>query len=123
MEAAKKRLLTRLRKKTHVRKKIEGDSNRPRVSVFRSSKHIYVQAIDDVAGKTLASASSVEKGVKDQLSGCTGNKEAASVAGKVFGEKLKGLGVESVVFDRNGYLYHGRIASLADGIREAGIKF
>jgi len=123
MEAAKKRILTRKRNKVHVRKRISGTEARPRVSVFRSTKHIYVQAIDDVNGVVLASISSVGKEVKAKIEGFTGNKAAAGIIGKMFGEVLKTKGVEKIVFDRNGFLYHGRIKSLADGIREAGLQF
>ena len=123
MEAAKKRLLARKRNKAHVRKKISGTIERPRVSVFRSAKHIYGQAIDDKTAKTLFSVSSLESDVKTQIAGNSGNKGAAKIAGKILGEKLSAKGYETIVFDRNGFLYHGRIKSFADGIREAGIKF
>ncbi len=123
MEAAKKRILTRKRNKIHVRKRISGTEERPRVSVFRSSKHIYVQAIDDEKGVVIACTSSVKKEIKGKIGGYTGNKPAAEIVGKMFGEVLKTKGVEKIVFDRNGFLYHGRIKSLADGIREAGLKF
>ncbi len=123
MEAAKKRLLARKRNKGHVRKKISGTNERLRVSVFRSAKHIYGQAIDDKTAKTLFCVSSLEADVKTQIEGYTGNKTAAKTAGKILGERLSAKGYETIVFDRNGYLYHGRIKSFADGIREAGIKF
>ena len=123
MEAAKKRILTRKRNKIHVRKRISGTDVRPRVSVFRSANHIYAQAIDDEKGAVIASISSVKKEIKEQISGYTGNKAAAGVVGKLLGEALKTKGIETVVFDRNGFLCHGRVKSLADGIREAGLKF
>lgn len=123
MEAAKKRKLARKRNKAHVRKKISGTEGRPRVTIFRSAKHIYGQAIDDVKSVTLTSVSTLEKEVRDKLEGYTGNKATAQVVGKILGEKLKEKGHEAIVFDRNGYLYHGRVKSFADGIREAGIKF
>ncbi len=123
MEAAKKRILVRKRKKRHIRKRLSGTAERPRVSVFRSAKHIYAQAIDDTVGKTLASVSSLDKDVRESIEGYTGNKAAASVAGKLFGERLKEKGLTKIVFDRNGFLYHGRIKCLADAIRETGIKF
>ena len=123
MEAAKKRIQVRKRKKMHIRKKLSGTADCPRVSVFRSARHIYAQAIDDDVGKTITSVSSLEKDTKEKIEGYTGNKKAASIAGKVFGEKLKKKGVTKIVFDRNGFLYHGRIKSLADAIRETGIKF
>jgi large subunit ribosomal protein L18 len=123
MEAAKKRLKTRKRNKIHVRKRISGTGSRPRISVFRSANHIYAQAIDDEKGIVLASASSRKKQISEQIGGYTGNRAAATIVGKVFGEELKSKGFEKVVFDRNGFLYHGRVKSLADGIREAGLKF
>ncbi|MCP4750247.1 MAG: 50S ribosomal protein L18 [Proteobacteria bacterium] len=123
MEAAKKRVLTRKRNKAHVRKRISGTGERPRISVFRSANHIYAQAIDDTKGITLASISSRDKDVREQIGGYSGNKTAAATAGKIFGEKLIAKGLKKIVFDRNGFLYHGRIKSLADGIREAGLKF
>lgn len=123
MEAAKKRVVTRLKKKSSIRSKISGTSERPRVSVFRSAKHIYAQAIDDSNGKTIASVSSLSEAAKKVLKGHGGNKVAAQSLGELFGKELKEKGIESILFDRNGYLYHGRVQSLADGIREAGIKF
>lgn len=123
MEAAKKRILARLRKKAHIRKTLSGTADCPRVSVFRSAKHIYAQAIDDVVGQTLVSISTRDKEIKGKIEGFTGNKAAASATGKIFGEKLKEKGLTKVVFDRNGFLFHGRVKSLADGIRESGIKF
>ena len=123
MNNVKKRRLTRIRKKAHIRKRMSGDKSRPRISVYRSNNHIYVQAVDDIDGVTLASASTRDKEVRDQLKGGTGNKAAATITGKIFGQRLADGGYKSVVFDRNGFLYHGRIKSLADGIREVGIKF
>ncbi|MDX2471559.1 MAG: 50S ribosomal protein L18 [SAR324 cluster bacterium] len=123
MEAAKKRIVTRQKKKASIRSKLSGTTERPRVSVFRSSKHIYAQAIDDSNGKTLASVSSLSQAAKGVLKSHGGNKEAAQKLGELFGKELKEKGIESILFDRNGYLYHGRVQSLADGIREAGIKF
>jgi large subunit ribosomal protein L18 len=123
MEAAKKRILARQRNKTHVRKKIRGTQERPRVSVFRSAQHIYGQVIDDIKAETLLSVSSTEKKVKEKIKGFTGNKDAAKIAGKELGERLAAKGLKTVVFDRNGFVYHGRVKSFADGIREAGIEF
>lgn len=123
MEASQKRIDTRQRKKAHIRKRIVGTAERPRVSVFRSAKHIYAQAVDDETGKTLAQSSTLAADVKSKLNGSSGNKAAANLVGKAFGEVLKAKGFTSIVFDRNGYLYHGRVKDLADGIREAGIEF
>ena len=123
MEAAKKRIHVRQRKKRHIRKTLSGTGERPRVSVFRSARHIYAQAVDDTAGRTIASFSSRDREMGDKFDGYTGNKAAAEVVGKAFGERLKEKRITEIVFDRNGYLYHGRIKSLADAIRETGIKF
>lgn len=109
--------LRRLRIKRGIRNKISGTSERPRLSVFRSNKNIYAQIIDDLSGRTLAAVSST------QTEGAT-NKVASSVeVGKQIAQKALELGISSVVFDRSGYLYHGRVKSLADGAREAGLKF
>lgn len=102
-----------------VRGKISGTPERPRLSVFRSENHIYAQIIDDVNGTTLASASSVEKGFE----GNGGNKEAARKVGKTVAERAIQKGIEAVVFDRGGYIYHGRVQELAEGAREGGLKF
>ena len=101
-----------------VRGKISGTAERPRLNVFRSAKHIYAQLIDDVAGVTLASASSVEKDF-----GWGGNKEAAAKVGKTIAARAQEKGITEVVFDRSGYLYHGRVKELAEGAREGGLKF
>ena len=102
-----------------VRGKISGTPERPRLCVFRSEKHIYAQIIDDVAGKTLVSASSVEK----DFEGSGSNKEAARKVGKTVAERAVKAGIEEVVFDRGGYIYHGRVQELAEGAREGGLKF
>ena len=109
------------RKKRHirVRGKISGTPERPRLSVFRSNANISAQIIDDVNGKTLVAASSLEKG----FDGATGNKEAARKVGKTLAERAKEKGIGTVVFDRSGYLYHGRVAELAEGAREGGLEF
>lgn len=107
----------RLRVRRRVRKVVKGTAVRPRLAVFRSNKEIYAQLIDDVAGKTVAAASSLQDKAK-------GSKmEAAALIGKQIAEKAKGAGISEVVFDRGGYLYHGRIKSLAESAREAGLKF
>ena len=102
-----------------VRGKISGTPERPRLSVFRSENHIYAQVIDDVNGTTLAAASSNEKGFE----GNGGNKEAARKVGKTVAERALQKGIENVVFDRGGYIYHGRVQELAEGAREGGLKF
>ncbi|MFC5528031.1 50S ribosomal protein L18 [Cohnella yongneupensis] len=111
----------RLKRHLRVRKKITGTNERPRLSVFRSSKHIYAQLIDDVKGVTLASASTVDKELADIGNG--GNVESARKVGELIANRAKAKGYENVVFDRGGYLYHGRIQALADAAREAGLQF
>ena len=107
------------------RKRISGTAERPRLAVFRSNAHIYAQVIDDLAGKTLAAASSSESSLKDTFSGKVrgGNKAGAEALGKVIAERLKEKGVTKVVFDRGGFLYHGRIRAIADAARAAGLEF
>lgn len=107
----------RLRRKKHIRKTIVGTSERPRLTVFRSAKHIYAQVIDDSCHRTLASASSLK------VDAGAGNREGAAAVGKMIAEAAKEAGITSVVFDRNGYLYHGRVAALADAARENGLSF
>ena len=102
-----------------VRKKISGTPECPRLSVFRSLQHIYAQLIDDVAGVTLVSASTVEKDFKDY----GGNKDAAFTVGKLLAERAAAKNIKDVVFDRGGYIYHGRVESLAEGAREGGLNF
>jgi large subunit ribosomal protein L18 len=112
----------RVKRKGAIRKRITGTPERPRLSVFRSAKHVYAQAIDDTTGRVLACASDLEPGIKDSISGRP-KKERARQIGKVIGEKLKALKIEAVIFDRNGYIYHGRVKEVADGARDAGLKF
>jgi len=112
----------RLARKVHIRKRVSGTAERPRLTVFRSSKHIYAQAIDDVTGKVLAAASDLEAALAGELEG-KNKKDKAKVVGKAIGAKLIALQVSAVVFDRNGFLYHGRVAHVADGAREAGLTF
>ena len=109
----------RKKRHTRVRGKISGTAERPRLDVFRSSKHIYAQIIDDVAGVTLASASTLEKGFE----GFGGNVEAANKVGKMIAEKALAKGIKTVVFDRGGFIYHGKVKALADAAREAGLEF
>ncbi|MDH5560323.1 MAG: 50S ribosomal protein L18 [Deltaproteobacteria bacterium] len=122
MNSAKKRILTRTRKKRQIRKRIQGTKERPRISVFRSTKHIYAQAIDDDQSVTLFNISTTLKDLTKCLKKGEGKVKAAELVGKTLGAKLIEIGVKQVVFDRNGYLYHGRVKSIADGIREAGVK-
>jgi len=118
----KKTSRNKLRKKRHfrVRSKVNGTEARPRLNVFRSNKHIYAQIIDDARGHTLVSASTMDK---DLNITATGNVEAAATVGDAIAKKALDKGITTVVFDRAGYLYHGRVAKLADAAREAGLKF
>lgn len=112
----------RLRKHIRVRKKIKGTAERPRLNVFRSLKHIYAQIIDDTAGNTIVAASTLDAALKGKIKS-GGNKEAAREVGKLIGQKALEKGIKRVVFDRGGYLYHGRVKELAEGAREAGLEF
>ena len=109
----------RLKRHKRVRAKISGTPEMPRLNVFRSEANIYAQVIDDVNGVTLASASSLDKAIE----GYGGNVAAATAVGKLVAERAKAKGIDTVVFDRGGYLYHGRVAELAEGAREGGLEF
>ena len=109
----------RLKRKVRIRKKVYGDSNKPRLAVYKSNKNIYVQAIDDLNQKTIATSSTLGEELKlEKLT-----LETAKKVGEIMGEKLSKLGISEAVFDRGGYIYHGRVKALADGIREKGIEF
>ena len=110
------------RRKTRVRKKVQGTSERPRLTVFRSNAHIYAQVVDDVAGLTLAAASSKDAGLRETVKSGS-SQEAAQAVGKLLAERAKAANVTDVVFDRNGRLYHGRVKALADASREEGLAF
>ncbi len=114
------RQLGRERRHRRVRKKVRGTAERPRLAVFRSNRHIYAQIIDDVSGRTISAASTVES---DAGSSATGTVEAAKSVGKRVAERARAQGVSTVVFDRGGFRYHGRVAGVADGAREAGLEF
>ena len=117
---SKKRV--RLKRKKRIRKNLVGTQERPRLSVFRSAKHIYAQVVDDTHGQTLAAASSMDKAVKEQPA--FENKIAvADFVGKLLGERAVKKGIRQVVFDRNGFLYHGRVRAVSEGAREAGLDF
>jgi large subunit ribosomal protein L18 len=118
--STKKKQQARQRRHHRVRKHVRGTAERPRLAVFRSNKHIVVQIIDDLNGRTLAAASTLEKDLKG---GATGNKAAATAIGRLVAERAKAAGVTQVVFDRGGNLYHGRVAAVADAAREAGLEF
>ncbi|MCM3703461.1 50S ribosomal protein L18 [Paenibacillus macerans] len=112
----------RLKRHLRVRTKVQGTAERPRLNVYRSSKHIYAQLIDDVAGVTLASASTVDKELSGSI-GNGGNVESARKVGELIAKRAVDKGYKSIVFDRGGYLYHGRIQALADAAREVGLEF
>ena len=114
------KVASRHRRHRRVRKHVRGNASRPRLSVFRLARHVYAQVIDDASGRTLASASTMEK---DARGGVTANVEAAKGVGKRVGERAKAAGITTVVFDRGGFRYHGRVAAVADGAREAGLEF
>lgn len=110
--------VARQKKKMRIRRRVKGTDERPRLCVFRSAKHIYVQVIDDASGKTLVAASTLDvDGVKNA------NKDSAKAIGQEIAKRALGKNIKTVVFDRNGYLYHGRVQALADGAREAGLNF
>ena len=115
----------RQRIKFRIRKRMRGTPERPRLSVFRSVSHIYVQVIDDMAGTTVASASSVEPTVKGKMEkdARAGNRKGAELVGKTIAERLKEKGITRVIFDRNGFLYHGRVRAVAEAARQAGLEF
>ncbi|WP_420627262.1 50S ribosomal protein L18 [Candidatus Leptofilum sp.] len=114
--------IARKRRHRRIRNRISGTAERPRLNVFRSLDHIYAQVIDDVAGETLVSASTVDKELRSDLAGKP-KKDQATVVGKAVAERAKAAGISTVLFDRGGYLYHGRIKALADGAREGGLDF
>ncbi len=117
------RAKSREKRKRRVRRKVLGTAERPRLSVFRSAKNIYAQIIDDTSYNTLVQVSTISKDVRDQLKGKSGNKEGATVIGKLIAERAQEKGIKKVVFDRNGFLYHGRVKSLAEAAREGGLEF
>jgi len=121
MIAKTERNQIRSRVHSRIREKLSGTSERPRLNVYRSLNHIYVQLVDDLHGKTLVSASTAEGKKEDRRTG--GNVAAAKVVGKTIAERAKAKGVSKVVFDRGGYIYHGRVKALADAAREAGLQF
>lgn len=113
------RRTARQRRHRRVRKHVAGTSSRPRLAVFRSNRHIAAQVIDDLSGRTLASASTLESAIR---SGATSNKAAAAAIGKLVAERARAAGVTQVVFDRGGFIYHGRVAAVAEAAREAGLE-
>ncbi|MFP3937023.1 MAG: 50S ribosomal protein L18 [Phycisphaerae bacterium] len=122
MNRMEKKAMQHARRKRRVRKKVSGTSEKPRLSVFRSHKHIYAQVIDDTAGRTIVAASSLDRTLRERLSH-GGNREAASAVGEAVAGKAVEAGVKKVVFDRNGFPYHGRVRELADAARKGGLEF
>ena len=123
MDAIKAKVKARIRRHLRVRKKVFGTPERPRLSVFRSTRHIYAQLIDDVAGRTIVSANTCEKQLRQQLpQGRGSNVEAAKLVGRLIAERALAKGYSSAVFDRGGYKYHGRVKAVAESAREAGLK-
>ena len=120
--STKDKQIGRTRRHYRVRKKVAGTAARPRLAVFRSNRHITAQVIDDRTGRTLAAASTVEKDLRSGQ-GPTANKAAAAAVGRLVGQRAKAAGVTQVVFDRGGFLYHGRVAAVAEAAREAGLEF
>lgn len=122
MDHARTILRQRLRRRHRVRRNLRGTAERPRLAVFRTHKHIYAQIIDDAAGRTLASASSMDKQIRGAI-GFGGNKQAAEAIGRAVAERAQAAGVKQVCFDRGAFRYHGRVAALADAARAAGLEF
>lgn len=123
VKKTKAKRLRRKRAHLRVRSKVRGTGERPRLAVFKSRRYIYAQVIDDDRGVTLASAASLEPGLRSQLEGSTGGKKAARLVGETVAERAKAQGLESVVFDRGGYIYHGKVREVADGARDKGLQF
>jgi large subunit ribosomal protein L18 len=123
MNSQKLKAVQRLRRRRHVRNKVQGTAERPRLTVFRSSKHIYAQLIDDLTGRTLASASSKVNKADQSKVGYGGNVKAAKAVGQRLAEAAKAAGIAKAAFDRGHYKYHGRVKALADGAREGGLQF
>ncbi len=122
MAVKNKKTAGRMRRKRSIRKRISGSTERPRLSVFRSDKHIYAQVIDDTTGATLAAASTLSPEIRGEREGKK-KVELATLVGRLVAEKCKAKEIEAVVFDRNGFIYHGRIKAVADGAREGGLTF
>jgi len=117
------RQLARFRKKKHIKKIVFGTSNRPRLVVYKSLKHVYAQLVDDTNQKTITGVSSLSNELKDQISSAKNRVEVAEIVGNGIAKKAKDLKFEHIVFDRNGYIYHGRVKAIAEGARKGGLKF
>lgn len=122
-EKYRKKLSPRKRRHVRVRAKVSGTAERPRLNVFRSSAHIYAQVIDDTAGRTLVAASDLEDAVQQQAGDGANKTARAAAVGQAIAQRAKDAGIDNVVFDRGGFLYHGRVKAVADGAREGGLKF
>ena len=122
MKAVERKRFRRNRRRRHVRRKVSGTPDRPRLTVFRSHKNMYAQIIDDTAGRTLVAASTMEQSSRQALAG-GGNRQAAKIIGQALAAKAAEAGIKKVVFDRNGYAFHGRVKELADGARDGGLEF
>jgi large subunit ribosomal protein L18 len=120
---SKKKVEHRSRLKVHIRKRVIGTTERPRLTIFRSLKHVYAQIVDDSTGKTLIAVSDLDKAERDQFNGLKGQMALGKKVGELAAKKAKGKNITQVVFDRNGYLYHGVVKAMADGAREGGLKF
>lgn len=118
-----RRAEARLKRKKRVRTKVRGTPQRPRLSVFRTAKHIYAQIIDDIAAQTLVDASSVSKELRPMIQGKGGNRTGAALVGEFIAKRASGKGIKQVIFDRNGFLYHGRVKTLAEAARQHGLEF
>ncbi len=123
MKSTTKKNVRRRRRKARIRKTVSGTPDRPRLTVYRSNKNIYAQIVDDEAGQTLVSSSTMEKDVAGKLGEATSNKNAAKAVGETIAERAGQAGIQQVVFDRNGYAFHGRIRELAEAARKGGLKF
>jgi large subunit ribosomal protein L18 len=121
--SATPRLAGRKRRHVRIRKKVKGTAERPRLSVFRSLNHIYAQLVDDLAGRTIMTVSSLDKGLVPEVKTAKGKVAAGKIVGKALAAKAKEKGIDRVCFDRGGYLYHGRVKAVADGAREGGLTF
>ncbi len=122
MQATRKKHVRRQRRRRHIRKKLIGSASRPRLTVYRSAKHIYCQAIDDFNGMTLVSASTMASGVREDLSKTAGTVQGATSVGELLAARLKEKGISQLSFDRNGYKYHGRVQAIAEALRKEGIE-
>jgi len=123
MEKSKLKKLAWLRRKKRVRKKIKGTPDRPRLTVYRSLKHIYAQLVDDVSGRTITGVSSLTPSLREKLNNTKGKVAVARMVGQAIAQKALERGIKKVVFDRNGFVYHGRVRAVAEGAREAGLEF